>query len=217
MPEELRIVIADDHPIFRSGLRQILSAQAGLRIVEEISDGEQALIAIQRSTPDIAILDIDMPKKNGFDVVAALRSSGMDIPVIFLTMYNDREMLDKAMELGARGYVLKESAVREIVEAVRLVANGKHYVSPALSTYLLDRQTRSASLRKDYPGIDALTPAERKVLGLIAQGLTSKEIGAMLNVSVRTIDTHRLNISSKLGLHGTHQLVKFAIQHKSNL
>ncbi len=217
MPEPLRIVIADDHPIFRGGLRQVLAGRDSLRVVEEAEDGEQALRAIERARPDIAVIDIDMPKKSGFDVITALRTAGSDLPVVFLTMYNDREMFDRALDLGARGYVLKESAVREIIEAIQLVAAGKYYVSPSLTSFLVDRSNRSAAFQNTYPGLASLTPTERKILGLIAQGLTSKEISAMLNVSARTVDTHRLNIAAKLDLRGTHQLVKFALQNRSYL
>jgi DNA-binding NarL/FixJ family response regulator len=132
-------------------------------------------------------------------------------------MYNDREMFDEALELGVRGYVLKESASREIVEAITMVAGGKYYVSPSLSEFLIERNTRAAELRKALPGLDSLTPTEKKVLKLIAEGKTSKEIADEFNMGARTVDSHRLNISTKLGIHGTHQLVKFAIQNKARL
>ena len=212
-----RVIIADDHPIFRSGLRQVLAAHDTVRIVDEVSDGESALRSIESSKPDVAVLDIDMPKKNGLEVVEALHEKNLDVPVIFLTMYNDREMFDKAMDIGVRGYVLKESAAREIVEAVQLVADGKYYVSPAMSSHLIERHARAAELQKEVPGLELLTPTERKILKLIADGKTSKEIAAGLNVSVRTVDNHRLNISEKLNIHGTHQLLKFAVQNRSLL
>ena len=211
----IRVIIADDHPIFRSGLRQVLVAHDIVQVVEEVADGESALRTIEALKPDVAIVDIDMPKKNGLEVVKTLHAKSLDVPVIFLTMYNDREMFDKAMDLGVRGYVLKESAAREIVESIRLVAEGKYYVSPAISAYLIERHARAAELQKEVPGLELLTPTERKVLKLIADGKTSKEIAAAMNVSVRTVDNHRLNISTKLNIHGTHQLLKFAVQNKS--
>lgn len=217
MPEPTRVVIADDHPIFRSGLRQLLGARGTINVLEEVSDGEAALRAIESSKPDVAILDVDMPKKNGLEVTTELHDRNIGIPVIFLTMYNDREMFNKAMDLGVRGYVLKESASREIVEAVELVASGKYYVSPAMSAHLIERRSRAEDLRKSVPGLDVLTPAERTILKMIAEGKTSKEIASALNVSARTVDHHRLNISNKIGIHGTHQLVKFAVQNKSRL
>src|SRR5260221_31960 len=214
MSPEIRVVIADDHPIFRSGLRQILASQSDIQVLDEVGDGEAALRSIRSLSPDIAILDIDMPKKNGLEVVQALQKEGPELPIIFLTMYDDHEMLSRAMDLGVRGYVLKEGAVREIIESVRLVGAGKHYISPALSAYLVDRRSRAAELQKAVPGLDRLTPTERKILKLIAGGRTSKEIAAELNLSARTVDNHRLNISNKLDIHGTHQLLKFAVQNK---
>lgn len=217
MPEPIRVVIADDHPIFRGGLRQVLAAHDTIRILDEVSDGESALQSIKHFQPEVAILDIDMPKKDGLEVMKQLRAENSEIPVIFLTMYNDREMFNQAMDLGVRGYVLKESAAREIVESIRLVAEGKYYVSPAMSAHLIERNARAVEIRKVVPGLDALTPTERRILRFIADGKTSKEIGSVLNVSVRTVDNHRLNISNKLNIHGTHQLLKFAVQNKSSL
>lgn len=217
MPDRIRVVIADDHPIFRSGLRQVLTAHGTVEVLAELADGESALRSIGDLSPDAAILDIDMPGKNGLEVIGALRERHIDVPVIFLTMYNDREMFNRAMDSGARGYVLKESAARELVEALRLVAGGKYYISPTLSAFLVERHARAAQLREALPGLDLLTDAERKVIRLIADGRTSKEIAALLSVSVRTVDNHRLNISAKLGIHGTHQLLKFAVQNKSSL
>ncbi len=215
MAEPIRIIIADDHPIFRSGLRQLLAAHDGIRIIDEVSDGEAALRSIEASVPDVAVVDIDMPKLDGLEVIKQLQTKGIVVPVIFLTMYNDREMFDRAMDLGVRGYVLKESAAREIVDAVFQVNDGKYYTSPALSAHVVGRHMRTSALKKSVPGIDDLTPTERNVLKLIAEGKTSKEIAVAFNVSVRTIDNHRLNISGKLQIHGTHQLLKFAIQNKS--
>src|SRR5258708_7513125 len=127
MPVEIRVIIADDHPIFRGGLKQVLSAHSTVQIVDEVADGESALRSIETLKPGVAIIDIDMPKKNGLEVVKQLHERNIDIPVIFLTMYNDREMFDKAMDLGVRGYVLKESAAREIVESIQLVTHGEDF------------------------------------------------------------------------------------------
>ena len=217
MPDRIRVLIADDHPIFRSGLRQVLASHSSFDIVDEVADGELAIASLEKLKPDVAVLDIDMPKRDGLEVMKHIRRAKWDVPVIFLTMYDDREMFDEALELGVRGYVLKESASREIVEAITMVAGGKYYVSPSLSEFLIDRNTRAAGLRKELPGLDELTPTEKKVLKLIAEGKTSKEIADEFNMGVRTVDSHRLSISTKLGIHGTHQLVKFAIQNKARL
>src|SRR3989442_11690801 len=144
MSEKLKIVIADDHPIFRSGLRQVLSAHSAISIIAEVGDGADALGAIEGLKPDVAVLDIDMPGMNGLDLIKALHDRHIDVPVVFLAMYNDREMLEKAMDVGARGYVVKESAARELVEALGLVTAGKYYISPAISAFLVDRRERAA-------------------------------------------------------------------------
>ena len=217
MAGKLRVVIADDHPIFRKGLRQVITSNPDIMIESETEDGESTLEAIESLKPDLAILDIDMPKRNGLEIIRALHEQHHDIPIIFLTMYDDEEMFNEAMDEGARGYVLKESAVRDILDCIRLVADGRHYISPSLSSLLIGRNTRAKELRRNLPSLDDLTPTERRILKLIAEGRTSKDIANVLNVSPKTIDNHRLSISNKLDIHGTHQLLKFAVQNKSRL
>lgn len=217
MADKLRILIADDHPIFRKGLRQVIETVPAYTIVGEAEDGVAALEMITTLQPDVAILDIDMPQKNGLETVAILREQRHDVPVVFLTMYDDEEMFNAAVDSGVRGYVLKESAVRDILECIKLVAQGKHYISPSISTYLIRRDSRAKDLRKANPALDSLTATERKILGLIADGRTSKDIASILNVSPKTVDNHRLNIANKLNIRGTHQLLKFAVQNKSQL
>jgi DNA-binding NarL/FixJ family response regulator len=217
MPDKLRVVIADDHPIFRKGLRQVIESNTDIAIVEEAEDGEAALRCVESARPDLAILDIDMPAKNGLEVLRELRARGVDTPVVFLTMYDDEEMFNEAMDEGVQGYVLKENAVRDILECIRLVTAGKYYISPTISSFLVQRNNRARELRKAMPGLDDLTSMERKILRLIAEGHTSKEIANVLHLSPKTIDNHRLSISNKLNIHGTHQLLKFAVQHKSRL
>lgn len=212
----LRLVIADDHPIFRAGLRQIIGAERDLEVVAEEAEGVAALEAVLRTHPDIIVLDIDMPKKSGLEVVKALRQADAFPPTIFLTMYDDEELFDEALNLGVMGYVLKESAVREIVEAIRTVAGGKPYISGLMSKALLSRSKREVP----SPGraaLDQLTDAEKRVLRMIAQGMTSRAIADELHVSPKTIDNHRTNIASKLDIRGTHALLKFALRHQQDL
>jgi DNA-binding NarL/FixJ family response regulator len=213
----VRILIVDDHPIFRKGLRQVIDAHPPLAVVGEASDGEEALNAITELKPDLVILDIDMPSKNGLQVARALRDLGDSTDIVVLTMYEDEEMFNEAMDIGVRGYVLKESAVRDILESIRLVRAGKHYISPSISSYLVQRDSRSRGLRKTLPSLDDLTPMERKILRMVADGMTSRDIAARLNISPKTVDNHRLGISTKLGLHGAHSLLKFAVQHRTKL
>src|SRR5262249_20798699 len=155
----------------------------------------------------VAVLDITMPKLTGLQVAREVQRRHLAVNIIFLTMHNEEDVFDKAMAAGARGYVLKESAVSDIVESIHAVAAGRHYLSPGISHYLARRAQKQQPLRKAQPGLDSLTPAERRVLKLISQDKTSKEIADELAVSPRTIEAHRQNICDKLDLHGSHSLL----------
>ena len=217
MPSEIRVLIADDHPIFRHGLRQLVERDPQIKIVAEADNGETALELIATHRPEAAVLDVNMPGKDGFAVLRSLQSQHLPTLVIFLTMHKDEMHFNEAINLGVRGYVLKESAATDIVSCIKVVAAGQNYVSPELSTYLLNRSRRASALFKDQPNLNELTSTERRVLVLLARYMTSREIAAELFVSVRTIENHRANICSKLNLHGTHALVKFALKHNSEL
>jgi len=217
MPAEIEIVIADDHPIVRQGLRQAIEREATLTVTGEAGDGRIALELIQKLQPRIAVLDMDMPGRDGFAVTQAAQNAGLTVKVIILTMHKNEELFHKALDLGIAGYVLKDGAIAEIVNAIRAVAAGRNYFSPELSTYLLNRSGRAAELARRIPTINDLTPTERRILKLIAEEKTSKEIADTLFVSIRTIEHHRSNICEKLDLHGFNALVKFAIGHKSEL
>jgi len=214
---EIRILIADDHPIVRQGLRQIVETERGLKVVGEATDGLTALDQIKSLKPEVAVLDIDMPELNGFGVMRALREERIEVEVVFLTIHRDEEFFNEAINLGAKGYVLKDSALTDIVNCVRSVASGQSYVSPALTTLLLNRHRRTVSLTQRKPELKDLSPAERRVLKLIAAYKTSREIAEELFISHRTVDTHRTNICKKLEIHGNHALMKFALAHMSEL
>jgi DNA-binding NarL/FixJ family response regulator len=214
---EIRIVIADDHPIFRKGLRSTIETDPKLKIVAEAEDGERALELIQTLKPDIAILDMEMPQKSGFEVIQEARQKKLSAAVIFLTMHKDERFFNAALDEGAKGYVLKDSAVNDIIACIKAVASGQNFISPLLSTYLLNRRSKAVSLKQQKPGLDNLTPTERQVLRLIAGNKTSKEIADGLCISTRTVEKHRANISEKLELHGSHALLNFALDHKSEL
>jgi DNA-binding NarL/FixJ family response regulator len=217
MKNEIRILIADDHPIFRQGLRQVIEKDSRLKVVAEADDGDAALEQIKQHRPDIAILDLDMPLQDGFTVIRAIHEQRLGVEVVFLTMHKDEMHFNEALNLGAKGYVIKDSAAADVVNCVKAVAAGQNYISPALSTYLLNRSRRAATLNEQQKGLSDLTPTERRVLALLADLKTSKEIASELGVSARTIENHRANICAKLDLRGSHALVKFAIQHKSEL
>jgi DNA-binding NarL/FixJ family response regulator len=217
MKNEIRIVIADDHPIFRSGLRTEIVKVPGLKIVAEAEDGESALERIQTFRPEIAILDVEMPNRNGFEVMRAIQEKKLPVAVIFLTMHKGERFFTAALDKGAKGYVLKDGAVNEIVAAIKAVAAGENFISPSLSTILIKQRHRAISLAEQTPALRHLTAAERRVLCLIAANKTSKEIADELFVAESTVNKHRENICRKLDLHGSHALLNFALEHKSEL
>ncbi|MCM3903206.1 MAG: response regulator transcription factor [Pyrinomonadaceae bacterium] len=214
---KLRIVIADDHPIFRDGLRNIIESEPGFRVVGEAGDGVSALEMIQKMRPAIAVLDISMPKLDGLKVARKLITEEPPVEVIFVTMYREQKVFTEAIQAGVKGYVLKDSAATDIISCIRAVAAGQKYASPELTTFLVNsvRDTETAGIpRSDLEG---LTSAEFRVLWLLADYKTSKEIAQDLFISPRTVHTHRNNICQKLGIHGSHALMKFALAHKELL
>jgi len=217
MHDEITILIADDHPIFRKGLIDVLLVDKTLKVVGEAADGTAALAFLHDHPVDIAILDVDMPNMGGLDVAKAARREQIKVDVIILTMYKEESIFNKALDLGVRGYVLKENAASDIVQGVKTVAEGKHYVSPTISDFLVRRSKKQTTRLKDGPNLDLLSPAEHKVLKLIAANKSTKEIAEELYVSPKTVENHRANICSKLDLHGSHALLRFVIENKSRL
>ena len=217
MGSDIRILIADDHPIFRQGLRLVIEAQPGLTVVAEATDGERALERLREGDIAVAVLDVTMPAKDGFAVAREARERRLAAALVFLTMHNDEHYLSAAIDLGVRGYVLKDNATTEIVDCIRSVAGGAEYISPTLSSFLIRRRTRAESLAGQKPALEQLTPAERRILRLVADGLTSREIAGQLGLGVRTVEHHRNNVAVKLALRGSHALTRFALEHKSEL
>ncbi len=217
MMNEITVVIADDHPIFCQGLRQIIASDRGMKIVAEAEDGERALELIKSLAPQVAVLDVDMPRKDGFAVAQEVREARLKVDLIFLTMHKDERLFNAALDAGVKGYVLKDATTAGITQAIKAVAAGQSYVTPLLTDYLLNRGRRAAELTSRIPEVRSLTGAERRILSLIAEYKTSKEIADELFISVRTVDRHRANIISKLDLKGSHALLQFALEHKSEL
>jgi DNA-binding NarL/FixJ family response regulator len=214
MANQIRILIADDHPLLRQGLRLAIEADPRFGVIAEASNGRAALDQIQRLKPQIAVLDIDMPEMDGFAVARELRARQLPVAIIFLTVHRDERFFTEALQLGTKGYVLKDSAVTDIISSLEAVAAGEHFTSPALTTYLV-KQRRGVPTTKS--SVQDLTATERRVLALIADYKTSREIGDLLHISHRTVQTHRANICTKLELHGSHALMKFALDHRSEL
>lgn len=223
MPEEstvYRVLLVDDHPLFRSGLRQELVAVGGMEVTGEAADGAAAMVMFQAQAPDLVVLDVSLPDTSGLDLARQMLAMRPAARLVILTMLRDEDVFNLALGIGVLGYVLKECASEEIMDCLRAVARGEPYVSAQLSGYLLRRRAGQEAARTGTDGTDALdrlTTAERRVLRLLAQTRTSKEIAIELGVSPRTIDAHRANIGDKLGLKGSHSLLRFAIANSSVL
>lgn len=217
MENEIRVLIADDHPLLRQGLRQTIESDPMLKVVAEAGDGETALAQIQEVRPRVAVLDVDMPKLDGLAVGRELRAKRLSTEILFLTIHNAEDLFQAAMEIGAKGYLLKDIAVTEIVKALHAVAAGEYYVTPSLTAHLVHHQRRVATLIRQQPGLKTLTPTERRILLMVAAGKSSKAIGEELFVHYRTVENHRTNICQKLSLHGPNALFRFAMQHKADL
>lgn len=217
MPPAIEVAIVDDHPVFRRGLRQVVESDARFRLVGEAGDGPSALDLISRLEPDVAVLDLGLPGLPGLDVAARLQAMRCPARLVVLTMFKDEAMFNRALDLGVLGYVLKENAVEDLVESLLAAARGEHYLSPSISQHLAAWRRRRTALAARRPGLDDLTKAELRVLRLIADKKTSRQIAAELFVSPRTVDAHRANISAKLGLRGSHSLLHFALEHRAAL
>ncbi|WP_193212847.1 response regulator transcription factor [Luteolibacter marinus] len=214
---KLRLILADDHPVYRQGLRMILESAGDLEIVAEAGDGEEAVALVRQHQPDVLLLDVSMPKLDGIGVARCCRDEKLGTRLVFLTMHQEEQLLQTALQFGVRGYVLKESIAAEIVEAVRAVARGDEYLSPPLAALLMKRARARFDFQRETPGLTALTGAERRILRLIASDRTSKEIANDLGLSVRTVENHRSRAAQKLGLSGAHSLVKFAFEHRDEI
>jgi len=203
----IRVLLADDHAIVREGLRALLSREPDLQVVAEAGDGREALRLAQETRPDVAALDLSMPLLNGLEAARQMAAWERGPRTILLTMHADDHYVLEALRAGVRGYVLKKQAAADLVRAIREVASGAAYLSPAISTIVAD------AIRTPAPAPeDNLTPREREVLQLVAEGKTTKEIATILGVSVKTADAHRTRLMQKLDLHDVAGLTRYAIR-----
>lgn len=215
LPELTRIVIADDHPLFRSGIRAELEKINNLDIVGEASDGAEAYEMISELKPDLAILDVNMPHLSGLDVAQKVCENKCSTDIMLITMHKERKLFLRALELGIKGYLLKEALVSEIGQAIIALAQGSYYLSPELSGMLVDNLKPSSD--GDPPWKQLLTPAELGIMRLIADLRSNTEIAGDLFISKRTVENHRVNTSRKLEIMGTNALLKFAVKNKAFL
>lgn len=211
---KIRILLADDHGLVRKGLRLLVDSQEGLEVVGEASDGREAVRLAAELRPDIAILDIAMPNLNGIDAAAQIVKSCPAVRVVILSMHSDESYVVRALDAGARGYLLKDSAEDDLVQAIHTVAEGRPYFSPAISATLLEDYVRTLRQRGLTDSYDLLTDREKEVLQLLAEGKSNKEAAALLNLSPYTIETHRTNMMQKLNLHNTAEIVLYAVRKK---
>jgi DNA-binding NarL/FixJ family response regulator len=210
IPLVTRILVADDHPIVRSGLRRVIDEQADMRVVAEAADGAEAVKKALSEEIDLAILDVSMPKTTGIQAAAELRKRKPELKLLMLSMYDSEQFLFESLRAGASGYVLKSDADQDIVEAVRRTMRGQSFLYPsAISTLVKDFVDRG---RPDDEQFDVLTPRELQVLKLIAEAHTSKEIAKELFISVKTVERHRQNILDKLGMSDRVELTRYAIR-----
>lgn len=217
MAAKIKVLIVDDHPLFRQAMRQVVASDLRFELAGEAGDGETALKFILEKKPDVAVLDVDVPGLSGLEVARKLQAKRSPTRLVVLTMHKEEEIFNHAVDVGVKGFVLKENAVEDILKALIAVSEGEHYLSPSISGYLVRRHNRAESLAAKKPGLEDLTKAERRILKLIAEKKTSKEIAAELFISPRTVEAHRANISQKLELHGSHSLLQFALENRSLL
>lgn len=217
METKTRIIIADDHPIFCRGLREVIEDDAGFQVIGEAINGIEALKLIENLSPDVAIIDGHMPEMGGLELAKMVKAKNLPVSLIFLTMYEDELMFNEAINAGVKGYVLKDNAVSDIVSCLKSVKTGQPFVTSALTRLLLNRSDIDNSAKKENVLLNSLTKTERRILRFISEEKTSKEIGEILFIHPRTVDNHRTNICQKLDLHGSNALLRFALTHKSDL
>ena len=206
--KKIRILLADDHAVVRQGFKMILSAQPDMEIVGEAANGREAIELAEQFKPDVVVMDVAMPELNGIEATRRLLGALPHTRVIALSMHKDSVYVREILRAGARGYLLKDSGAEDLVRAIRAVAGGESWLSPAVSNAVLDDYRRHVT-----NPIDLLTSREREVLQMLAEGKTNKEVAVVLNLSVYTVDAHRGRIMEKLNLHSINELVRFAVRN----
>ncbi len=207
----LRIVLADDHVMMREGLKSLVNAQSDMEVVGEAGDGMDALAKARGLQPDVVVMDISMPGLNGIEATGQLKACGLKAKVLVLTAYDEVGYLRQLLEAGASGYVLKRAAADELVKAIRVVAAGGVYLDPTLAGKVVNGYVGKKKLRGALQGVE-LSGREEEVMRLVAWGYTNKEVAAYLNISVKTVETHKMNLMEKLDLSGRSDIVRYALR-----
>jgi two-component system response regulator NreC len=211
---KIRILVADDHGIVRKGLRFLLDRQEGMEVVGEASDGREAVQLSEELKPHVVIMDVAMPQLNGIDAAAQIIRNSPTTGVVMLSMHADESYLVRALGVGAKGYLLKDSAEVDIVRAVQVISQGRPFFSPQIAQSLLEDYVRTLQQKGLQDSYDLLTEREREVLQLLAEGKSNKEVATILDLSTYTVETHRTNLMHKLNLHNTAEIVLYAVRKK---
>lgn len=205
----MRVLLADDHTLVRAGIRRLIEASADVEVVAEAQNGEEALDLAALKRPDVAVIDLEMPGKNGLDVASELHSRYPEMAVVIMSMHDDQTHVRAALERGARGFIVKEAAPAELELALRAAHAGQMFLSPKIS----GRVVHSLVQKKSESGVEELSSRQREILVLLGQGKANKEIAAELNISVKTVETHRARMMEVLGLKRSGELLRYAMQH----
>jgi two-component system response regulator NreC len=210
----IKILLADDHDVVRAGLQFLLQRQEDMEIVGEASDGRQVVRLAEELSPSVIVMDIAMPQLNGIDAAAQILHRDPDIKIIILSMYADEEFLVRALTAGVKGYLLKDAVQADLIRAVRAVATGRSFFSPAIAQTLAEDYVRQMQSKGTEDSYELLTEREREILQLLAEGKSNKEVATLLNVSPYTVETHRTHLMQKLNLHNTAEIVLYAVRKK---
>ena len=208
----IRILLADDHIVIRKGLRLLLESQPGFQVIAEASDGRQTVALAEAHQPDVIVLDVAMPALNGIEAARQIALKLPQTAIVFLSMHSDESYVLKALKAGAKGYLLKDSAEYDLINAIRSVHEGKAFFSPAISKMMVEEHMRQMQEREVDDSYELLTTREREVLQLLAEGRANKEVANLLNLSLYTVETHRGNILQKLNLHSGAELILYAVR-----
>jgi DNA-binding NarL/FixJ family response regulator len=207
----MKVLLADDHKIVRDGLRNLLEKDQDIEVAGEAEDGREALQLARKLSPDVVIMDIAMPDLNGIEATRQILSEIQDVKVVALSMHSDKRFVSEMLKAGASAYLLKDCAFEELITAIRTIMKGKIYLSPGIAGVVIEDYIRKGT-KKDSSVFSLLSDREREVLQLMAEGRTTKEVAAHLNVSIKTVETHRTNIMTKLDIHSIAELTKYAIR-----
>lgn len=209
---KIRVLLADDHTILRAGLRMMLNAQPDIEVVGEASEGKEAVAAVEQLAPDVVIMDISMPEMNGIEATRQIKKQCPDVRVLILTMHENEGYLFQSLRAGASGYMMKEAADTELIQAIRTVQAGRFYLSPVAQSMMVGDYLQRVHAGEEKDSYNDLTEREREILVLVAEGLTNNQIAEKLIISPKTVDTHRTHVMDKLNLHSRAELVKYAMR-----